>query len=214
MTNDDRATRAKGRADRDARRRAINAAVRRYPEPDPSEVYSFGASWKAITGQNATPNMHRFLALILRVYGPEAERVLRERFAKSGTTLNLIIDMLEPEPNPDPPAAPDQESAGRPWAPEEVADIDASAPSPTEWQVPAHDDLASITLSLDPEIVWRVKVMRTQLPQPGEPFRPLRARPGPHPEGTCDSCGEDPDADGSRCYKCRRAVAIAVDPGP
>ncbi len=70
---------------------------------------------------------------------------------------------------------------------------------------------------IDPEVAWRVAVMRAQMPEGSRPIPFLVARPGIiPPAGRCVSCGEPvPElaAWPGRCVACRQAAQIVVNGG-
>jgi hypothetical protein len=65
------------------------------------EAALFASCWTEVTGQDVSPRMLLSLRVIQRVHGPATSRVLRARFAATGSTTNLLREMLVPEPDDD-----------------------------------------------------------------------------------------------------------------
>jgi len=62
----------------------------------------------------------------------------------------------------------------------------------------------------DPEVAWRLEIMRKQVPPKG-PILDLIAREAPRRPDTCFSCGDPlPGPRSYRCHPCAVAAAIAV----
>lgn len=89
------ATRPTPRVGKSGLQAALAAAPRDFPEASAEAKDAFARSWTEVTGQQVKDSMRLSLAVILRVHGQESVRVLRVRFAATGTT-NLIIEMLRP----------------------------------------------------------------------------------------------------------------------
>ncbi len=84
--------------------------------------------------------------------------------------------------------------------------VDAALPGPGIQPV------AEPAPPLDPEVAWRIELMRPQVPRRGPiPFLVARPEVVPQPD-CCLSCGDPlPEGRRYRCGPCQRAVEIVLD---